>query len=164
MSILHWNLFFVGHIKFLIQKCARWTFKHRIHISYQYCVCEINIGKNDIVWRLRRLFLKIFYDHLQLVPAEKIWLKMISFVLKPSRYGISGASRPNYVFLIKISSTHIIKNFLHTKKSSGKFTWKNTWTYLNSSGRFVSPEPCLNTPENYPKFTRKKHLNFSGNL
>ena len=43
----------------------------------------------------------------------------------------------------------------HTKKSSGKFTWKNTWTYLNSSGRFVSPEPYLNTPEKYLKFTWK---------
>ena len=43
----------------------------------------------------------------------------------------------------------------HTKKSSGKFTSKNTWTYLNSSGRLVSPEPYLNTPEKYLKFTWK---------
>ena len=45
--------------------------------------------------------------------------------------------------------------YLHSKKGSGKFTWKNTWIYLNSSGRFISPEPYLNTPEIYLKFTWK---------
>ena len=39
--------------------------------------------------------------------------------------------------------------YIHTKKNSGKITWKNTWIYLNHSGKLFSPEQHLKSPEIY---------------
>ena len=46
---------------------------------------------------------------------------------------------------------------IYALKSPGKFLEENNWAYLNSSGRFLSSEPYLNTPEKYLKVTWKKN-------
>ena len=70
------------------------------------------------------------------------WAKTLCLIrLKVAK--VEGPNMMKWVFL------------LHTKKSSGKVTWKNTWIYLNRSDKLFSPEQHLKAPEIYLKFTWK---------